>query len=106
MVINRIHEIGLFFSLCALFTFSLHAQNFEFRNSNLPIEERVEILFKQMTWQEKLCQTFSFHLSQEMLDKDGNIRFSDEIKSVLPYGIGQLGKPSWVFDKDQKKVRN
>lgn len=99
----RIHSISLLFSLCSLLTFSLHAQNFEFRNSNLPIEERVEILFKQMTWQEKLCQTFSFHLSQEMLDKDGNIRFSDEIKTVLPYGIGQLGKPSWVFDKGPKE---
>jgi len=103
MVLCRKSWIKFFIALFSLLSINVQSQNLEFRNSNLPIEERVEILFKQMTWQEKLCQTFSFHLSEEMLDEDGNISFSDEIKAVLPYGIGQLGKPNWVFDKGPKE---
>ncbi len=42
-----------------IFCFTAFAQNenFEFLNSSLPIEERVDILVSQMTLQEKIDQT-------------------------------------------------
>jgi beta-glucosidase len=74
-----------------------------YRNQELPISQRVENLFAQMTLQEKLNQTFCYHLWDDMLDEEGNIDFSDEIKEALGHGVGQLGKPNWAFDKGPKE---
>ncbi|MCK4820167.1 glycoside hydrolase family 3 protein, partial [bacterium] len=38
-----------------------------------------------------------------MMDEDGNLIFEEEIEAVLPLGVGQLGKPSWAFDKGPKE---
>jgi beta-glucosidase len=72
-------------------------------NQNLPVSERVKNLQQQMTWEEKLTQTFCFHLYDDMMDEQGNLVFEDDIMKTLPLGVGQLGKPNWAFDKEAKE---
>lgn len=98
----------LYISLIFLFLYyaSLISQDLAYKNAQLSIEERVKSLISQMTLQEKLNQTFCFHLYDDMIDKEGNLVFTDEINAALPNGVGQLGKPSWAFDKNARERRN
>jgi beta-glucosidase len=82
---------------------NVYPQDYTYKNPDLPIEERVENLLSQMTLDEKLSQTFCFHLYDDMIDEDGNLLLEDEIVNVLPLGVGQLGKPNWAFDKEAKE---
>jgi beta-glucosidase len=56
-----------------------------------------------MTLEEKLAQTFCFHLYDDMLDESGNLQLDGEIEAVLSLGVGQLGKPNWAFDKGPRE---
>ena len=38
-----------------------------------------------------------------MIDDNGKLIFEEDINEALPYGVGQLGKPSWAFDKGPKE---
>ena len=77
----------------------LFSQDSAYKNHVLPISARVENLIGQMTLEEKLAQTFCFHLYDDMLGENGSLELDEEIEAVLPQGVGQLGKPSWAFDK-------
>jgi beta-glucosidase len=81
---------------------TIYPQELDYKNPELPIDQRVENLIQQMTWEEKLAQTHCYHLYDDMMDDEGNLVFEDDIIESLPLGIGQLGKPSWAFDKDAK----
>lgn len=86
--------------LILIFLFSLaYSQDMEYKNADLSISERVDILINQMTLKEKLAQTYCRHLYEDMIDEDGNLQLDEEIEETLPYGIGQLGKPNWAFSK-------
>ena len=82
---------------------SLISQDLAYKNPELSIEERVHSLISQMTLQEKLNQTFCFHLYEDMIDEEGNLVFDEDISAALPNGVGQLGKPSWAFDKNSRE---
>jgi len=82
---------------------NVYPQDYTYKNPDLSIKDRVENLLNQMTLDEKLSQTFCFHLYDDMMDGKGNILLEDEITDVLPLGVGQLGKPNWAFDKDAKE---
>lgn len=86
--------------LILIFLFSLaYSQDMEYKNADLSISERVDILINQMTLKEKLAQTYCRHLYEDMIDEDGNLQLDEEIEETLPYGIGQMGKPNWAFSK-------
>lgn len=76
-----------------------YSQEKNYKNPNLTIDQRVDKLLQQMTLEEKLNQTYCYHLYAEMQDENGNLVFNNEINAALPYGIGQFGKPNWAFDK-------
>jgi len=80
-----------------------HTPNISYKDSDLPIAQRVGNLLSRMSLKEKLNQTFCYHLWDEMINEDGNLNFSDEIEEALPYGVGQLGKPNWAFDRGPKE---
>jgi len=79
------------------------AQEPAYNDPGLSIAQRVESLLSQMTLEEKLAQTFCFHLTREMLNDSGKLVLSPEIEEVLPLGVGQLGKPSWTFDRNARE---
>ncbi len=85
--------------LAALFFTCTYPQTADYKNPTLPIEQRVENLMKRMTLQEKLNQTFCFHLYDDMINDRGDLIFDKKINEALPFGVGQLGKPNWAFDK-------
>ena len=89
--------VGLVFSTMAC------SKDMSYKDSSLPISQRVEKLMSRMSLQEKLAQTYCYHLWDEMVDEKGNLVFKDEIAETLPHGVGQLGKPSWAFDKGPKE---
>lgn len=90
--------------LILIFLFSLaYSQDMEYKNADLSISERVDILIDQMTLKEKLAQTYCRHLYEDMIDEDGNLQLDEEIEETLPYGIGQMGKPNWAFRKGPKE---
>ena len=86
--------------LISSITFS---QEMNYKNPNLPIEQRVENLMQQMTLEEKLYQTHCYHLYDDMMDDNGNLIFEEDINKALPFGVGQLGKPNWAFDRGPKE---
>ncbi len=88
--------------LIPLLLSSLLAQEEDFKNPNLPIEDRVSDLMVRMTLQEKLNQTFCFHLYDDMLNENDELA-EEEILEALQYGVGQLGKPNWAFDRGPKE---
>lgn len=92
----------VFLSIILLST-NLLSQNMDYKKPGLPIPERVDILLNQMTWQEKLNQTHCYHLYDDMMDEDGNLVFEEDLADALPAGVGQLGKPSWAFDKNAER---
>ncbi|WP_372796474.1 glycoside hydrolase family 3 N-terminal domain-containing protein [Pontiella sp.] len=65
-----------------------------YRNSELPIEERVEDLLNRMTLQEKVDQLRIFHASNKInLTDDHALRFSNEIRERLEAGVAGIKNP-------------
>jgi beta-glucosidase len=89
--------------LMLLIMTSAYPQVADYKNSNLPIDQRVEDLMKRMSLQEKLNQTFCFHLYDDMIINKGDLIFDEEINKALSFGVGQLGKPNWAFNKGPKE---
>jgi beta-glucosidase len=99
-----VQQIFMWILLTALTEVVFAQKNTEiYKNPSISISERVVNLMDQMTLQEKLGQTFCFHLYDDMMDEQGKLLFEDKILQAMPYGIGQLGKPSWAFDKGPKE---
>lgn len=90
------------FILTLLLYFSAYSQIEDYKNPNLTVEQRVEDLMERMTLKEKLNQTFCYHLYDDMLNEKGELN-DEDIKAALQYGIGQLGKPNWAFNKGPKE---
>ena len=84
----------------------LLSQNEPYLDSSLPIPERVADLMSRMTLQDKLQQTWCIHLYEEdnMWSPNTGLDLGDDWgEDVLKHGIGQLGKPSWAFDKGPRE---
>jgi beta-glucosidase len=67
-----------------------------YKNPNLPIEERVKDLLKQMTLDEKVAQMVSVNTEVKDLivfNSDGSFDI-ELVKIALPNGIGQITRPS------------
>jgi beta-glucosidase len=83
-------------SLILLLAFKLLDPNekLPYKDSKLSIEIRVKDLLGRMTLEEKLAQTQCIWQQKKMImDDQGN--FSPEkAKAALPYGIGQIARPS------------
>jgi len=66
----------------------------DYKNASLPVDERVELLLKQMTLDEKVVQLQCLWNEKTKLF-DGNRNFSpDSAKKYTPNGLGQIGRPS------------
>jgi beta-glucosidase len=92
-----------YFLLLSIVLFNSCTEKPAYRNAQLPVEKRVEDLIARMSWEEKLTQTYCIHLYKDMIDENGHLLIEDEIKEVLPLGVGQLGKPNWSFDKESRE---
>jgi hypothetical protein len=77
------NKILLTVIIIILFPVAVSTQDFTYKNSSLPIKERVDNLVSQMTLEEKLSQTFCFHLYDDMIDEDGNL-IIEKIPDPLP----------------------
>ncbi len=82
------------FLFLILFVPASICQQKDFRNSNLPIEQRVNLLLQQMTLEEKIAQ-----MQCEFLNLDGKYEFPQQ-------GIGQLAVPLRKFDAKTGAKKN
>jgi beta-glucosidase len=65
-----------------------------YKDSKLPVEQRVKDLLSRMSIEEKLAQTQCIWQQKKMImDEKGNFS-AEKAKTVLPYGIGQIARPS------------
>lgn len=73
----------------------LKVEVFHYKNSKLPIEERVQDLIKQMTLEEKVAQMMGIwkDKTELLLDENEQLDFN-KIEENLKYGIGQIGRLS------------
>lgn len=76
-------------TLFVLITLFSQAQKFDYLNSSLPIEQRVELLMAKMTIEEKAAQLCLLNVGDSLFDSNGNID-EDKVMSILPNGIGSL----------------
>lgn len=84
--------------------------DFNYKNAELPIEERVENLLGHMTFEEKLAQTRCLWMARKhfMLDYENKAkgRFNpDSAEAYLKHGIGQIG-PTYLNLKPQVAFHN
>jgi beta-glucosidase len=89
--------LSSFITILLIYSTTFSQEN-DYKNPDQTIEQRVADLMQRMTLQEKLNQTFCYHLYDDMLNDKGDL-IEEEILNSLTYGVGQLGKPSWAFDK-------
>jgi beta-glucosidase len=77
-------------SATALLLFSGFSINDKgYQNSDLPVDQRVELLMSQMTLSEKIAQMqyYAYNRIERFVDKDGNISL-DTLSKYFPYGMG------------------
>ncbi|HTX90211.1 MAG TPA: glycoside hydrolase family 3 N-terminal domain-containing protein [Anaerolineales bacterium] len=63
-----------------------------YRNSKLPLEERLSDLLGRMTLEEKVAQLTIFHMQTNVLP-DQTVELDESTRSRLANGIGGLGRP-------------
>lgn len=72
--------------------FTLNAQ--QYKNSELPVDARVEDLLSRMTLEEKVAQLRIFHANQGVEATDnGELELSDNVRGRLKYGIAGIKNP-------------
>ena len=85
----------LFIFLCLMLTTSIYAQQPNYKNPALPIEQRVEDLISRMTLEEKVAQLTSFFSRDtSAFDEEGNF-ISGQDTAILNRGTGTFF--SWIF---------
>ena len=65
---------------------------YPYRNSSLPVEERVADLLSRMTLEEKIAQMSIFHMQTNVLP-DENVELDETTRQQLANGVGGLGRP-------------
>ena len=81
----------------------VYSQDFAYKNANLPIPERVINLLNQMTWEEKLVQTYCILFEDDLSYKNGIPELSEDLEKIIHLGVGQIGKPLLAYDQEPKK---
>ena len=76
-----------------------------YRNPKLPVEQRVVDLLSRMTLEEKIAQTQSMWITNNLksfIDEKGNFSPDAKVQEILRNGIGQLGAPSQGSSESEK----
>ena len=76
-----------------------------YRNPRLPIDQRVQDLLSRMTLEEKIAQTQSMWITNNLksfIDQKGNFSPDAKVQEILKNGIGQLGAPSQGSSESEK----
>jgi len=76
-----------------------------YRNPKLPVDQRVADLLSRMTLEEKLAQTESMWITNNLksfIDEKGNFSPDAKVQEILKNGIGQLGGPSNGSSESEK----
>ncbi|MDW7692478.1 glycoside hydrolase family 3 N-terminal domain-containing protein [Flammeovirgaceae bacterium SG7u.111] len=77
-----------------------------YKNSKLPIEERLDDLFARMTLEEKAMQVLCIwdQKAELILDEDGNFSLEKAAQN-FPNGLGQIARPSEALERVQMQNR-
>src|SRR5712692_1004486 len=76
-----------------------------YRNPDLAVDQRVTDLLGRMTVEEKIAQTESLWITNNLksfIDEKGNFSPDAKVQGILKYGIGQLGGPSQGSSESEK----
>lgn len=76
-----------------------------YRNPKLPVDRRVVDLLSRMTLEEKIAQTESLWITNNLksfIDEKGNFSPDAKMQEILKNGIGQLGGPSNGSSESEK----
>jgi beta-glucosidase len=76
-----------------------------YRNPKLPVDQRVADLLSRMTLEEKIGQTESLWITNNLksfIDGKGNFSPDSKVQEILKNGIGQLGGPSQGSSESEK----
>ncbi|HXI92390.1 MAG TPA: glycoside hydrolase family 3 N-terminal domain-containing protein [Blastocatellia bacterium] len=76
-----------------------------YRKANLAVDQRVADLLGRMTVEEKIAQTESLWITNNLksfIDEKGNFSPDAKVQEILKYGIGQLGAPSQGSSESEK----
>ena len=86
--------VGIFFLYYT--SIQLQAQTIPYKNSALPVEERVQDLLSRMTLEEKLYQMSAIRLGEgdEIFKTSGNYSMKDIRKKFGTHGVGYLSSPT------------
>ncbi|HEY6118818.1 MAG TPA: glycoside hydrolase family 3 N-terminal domain-containing protein, partial [Pyrinomonadaceae bacterium] len=79
----------------ALFVFQ--RQPLPYRDARLPVEQRVADLLGRMTLEEKIAQTETMWVTNQLkslIDDKGNFSPDEKAQELLKFGLGQIGGPS------------
>ncbi len=98
----------VFIIISSLFWSGCNTGDVSYKDPTLPIDERVNDLLSRMTLEEKAWQMVS--VNNEVKDSieispDGSINI-DKIKSLLPYGVGQITRLSETKGGDSQTSRS
>src|SRR5207253_2122871 len=77
----------------------------QYRNPSLAVDQRVADLLARMTVEEKIAQTESLWITNNLksfIDEKGNFSPDAKVQEILKYGIGQLGGPSQGSSESEK----
>ncbi len=86
--------------LSIVFAFGCNSFNpDDYKNSELPDEQRAENLLKQLNLQEKISQMRIFHSSNRIfLNKEGELVLNDEAKDYIKNGIAGIKNAGTAYD--------
>ena len=72
-----------------------------YKNPDKPVDERVEDLLSRMTIDEKVAQIMCVWQQKQALLLNDDASFNEQKAAKnLPYGIGQIGRPSEGYDRN------
>ena len=72
-------------------------KQFPYRDSRLPVDQRVADLLARMTLEEKVAQTQTMWVTNQykmLADDKGNFSPDEKTRQLLKLGLGQFGAPS------------
>lgn len=92
-------KIGVKIFFLSLFSGTLVAQQYSYKDSCLPVEERVQDLLSRMTLEEKIGQLNMKSLKALHLDDKGRVTDSSLVKVFAGQSIGCLESPFVEHDK-------
>lgn len=94
---NSVRSIFALASLCLsvlLFSIPMQADEFPYKNKNLPIDQRVADLIKRMTLEEKVAQLQTIWVKRQELETETGEFTATKAQEILGSGIGQVARPA------------